>query len=98
MGGPPVRVLDATDEQFEVFIREAGVKVRANEEGERWSFDNRVRVINYARKRGLYLPFVDVPGIVSGNEKRSEERDERARAHQHEENQRISMLPGSRGE
>ena len=70
--GPPVRVLDATDEQFEAFIKPVGIKVKQGDEGEKWSFENRCRVINFALKRRLHLPFVDVPGIVSENEKRSE--------------------------
>lgn len=57
--GSPVRVLDASDEQFEAFIREVGIRVKQGDEGEKWSFDNRCRVINFALQRGLHLPFVD---------------------------------------
>jgi hypothetical protein len=58
--GSPVRILDATDEQFEMFIREVGMPVKAGAEGEKWSFDNRCRAINYALKHRLHLPFVDI--------------------------------------
>lgn len=51
-------VLDATDEQFEAFIKQVGIPVRAGDEGQRWSFDNRCRAINYALKYMLHLPFV----------------------------------------
>lgn len=57
--GSPVRILDATDEQFEVFIREVGIRIKAGDEGEKWSFDNRCRAINFALKRERLLPFVD---------------------------------------
>jgi hypothetical protein len=59
VGASPVRVLDATDEQFEAFIRAIGIAVKAGEEGEKWSFDNRCRAINFALKRGRHLPFVN---------------------------------------
>ena len=58
-GGSPVSVLDATDEQFEAFIKQIGIPVKAGDEGQRWSFDNRCRAINYALKYRLHLPFVD---------------------------------------
>jgi hypothetical protein len=67
--GPSVRVLDATDEQFEAFIRAVGIAVKAGEEGEKWSFDNRCRAINFALKRGRHLPFVDPNN--SGNEQKT---------------------------
>jgi hypothetical protein len=54
-----VRILDATDEQFEAFIRAIGIAVKAGDEGEKWSFDNRCRAINFALKHGRTLPFVD---------------------------------------
>ena len=53
-------VLDATDEQFEAFIKQVGIPVKDGAEGQRWSFDNRCRAINFARKYGLHLPFADV--------------------------------------
>jgi hypothetical protein len=65
--GSPVRILDATDEQFEVFIREVGMPVKAGAEGEKWSFDNRCRAINYALKHGLCLPFADVSGMKNNS-------------------------------
>ena len=70
-GGPPVRILDATDEQFEAFIKQVGIVVKAGDEGEKWSFDNRCRAINFALKHGRYLPFVEsseeqktIPGVA----------------------------------
>lgn len=53
-----MRILDATDEQFESFIKEVGIRVKAGDEGEKWSFDNRCRAVNFALKRGRHLPFV----------------------------------------
>ena len=56
--GPAVRLMDATDEQFQAFVVAAGIPVDDNGIVE-WSFDDRCRVINHACKYGSGLPFVE---------------------------------------
>jgi hypothetical protein len=57
-GGELVRVMDATDAQFQGFIKDAGVPV--DDQGiVEWSFDDRCGIINHALKYGVALPFVE---------------------------------------
>lgn len=57
-GGETARVMDATDGQFQSFIKGAGVPVDDQGIAE-WSFDDRCGIINHALKYGLQLPFVE---------------------------------------
>jgi hypothetical protein len=63
-GGETVRVMDATDEQFQSFIKGAGVPVDDQGIAE-WSFDDRCGIINHALKYGVALPFVEQNQFVN---------------------------------
>lgn len=52
--GTNVQVMSATDEQFQQLVDASGLKIDANGIAE-WSFDDRIRFINYARRRGIDL-------------------------------------------
>ena len=52
--GTNVQVMDATDAQFEAFLVSVGLAIVDGEIAE-WSFDDRVRLINFARKNGIDL-------------------------------------------
>ena len=52
--GQDVTVIDASDEEFQAFVRRCNLHI-ADDENEIWSFDDRVRLINYVRKYGVDL-------------------------------------------
>lgn len=52
--GTNVQVMDATDAQFEAFLVSQSLAIVDGEIAE-WSFDDRVRLINFARKNGVDL-------------------------------------------
>jgi hypothetical protein len=58
--------MDATDEQFQNFIKGAGVPVDDQGIAE-WSFDDRCGIINHALKYGVKLPFVEQNQFVNNS-------------------------------
>jgi hypothetical protein len=69
---PPVKVMDATDQQFQAFIASAGIPV--DEAGiTEWSFDDRCGIINHAIRYGVSLPFVDP--LANKNNSESEQKE-----------------------
>lgn len=52
--GQDVTVIDASDKEFQAFVRRCNLHI-ADDENEIWSFDDRVRLINHGRKRGIDL-------------------------------------------
>lgn len=66
--GTTVTVMDASDAQFQSFVATSGLKV--NENGiAGWSFDDRIRTINHARKYGL-----DLFGLANKNNSDGEQK------------------------
>jgi hypothetical protein len=57
-GGRTVRVMDATDDEFQMFVLDAGLPVEEDGIAE-WSFDDRCGIINHALKHGIKLPFIE---------------------------------------
>jgi hypothetical protein len=56
--GGRARVMDASDEEFQSFIKGAGLPVDDQGIAE-WSFDDRCGIINHAIKHGVQLPFIE---------------------------------------
>lgn len=56
--GGVVSLKDATDDQFQAFVVSTGMRIRDNGIAE-WSFDDRIRFVNFALHRGVSLPFVE---------------------------------------
>jgi len=54
--GQAVSVWEATDEEFQFFIDQAGIPVEGDAG---WSFDDRYGVICYALAQGIALPFIE---------------------------------------
>jgi hypothetical protein len=59
MNGGMVRVINASDDEFQMFVLTAGLPIDDNGGIAEWSFDDRVGIINHALKHGVALPFVD---------------------------------------
>jgi hypothetical protein len=54
----PVSIEEATDDEFDVWVKTHDIPVKENGiQG--WSFDDRCRVVNYALAHGYTLTFVD---------------------------------------
>jgi hypothetical protein len=54
----PVSIEDATDDEFDAWVKTHDIPVKENGiQG--WSFDDRCRVVNYALAHGYTLTFVD---------------------------------------
>jgi len=56
--GQIIDIEHASDEEFQQFVRYAGIPVKDKGITE-WSFDDRCGVITFAIRRGIVLPFVD---------------------------------------
>ena len=56
--GQTVKVMDASDTQFQTFVQSAGITVEDNGIAE-WTFDDRCRLINHVLRHGGSLPFVN---------------------------------------
>jgi hypothetical protein len=63
--GTSSQVMDASDKEFDAFVRASGLQVQDAELID-WTFDDRVRFINYARNRGID-PF-NVPNTNNSEE------------------------------
>lgn len=84
--GQSVRVMDATDAQFQTFVQSAGIVVEENGMSD-WSFDDRCRLINHALKYGIPLPFA---GTVSIHQPEQKQFDSRIESIQHEEQKQFT--------
>jgi len=69
--------MDATDDEFQMFVLDAGLPVEEDGITE-WSFDDRCGIINHALKHGIVLPFADP------NKNNSEQEQKTIRSEQRE--------------
>ncbi len=68
-----VSVERATDTQFQAWLVAAGLDDLVDDDGiVAWSFDDRVRVINFALRAGRVVPFVEEQNNSNNSENNSE--------------------------
>ncbi len=77
LNGGVVRVINASDDEFQMFVLACGLPVDDNGGIAEWSFDDRIGIINHALKHEIKLPFVEKKNASDSEQKtiRSEQRE-----------------------